>query len=476
MTERKTGAMGEHASAFDDTEVDGLAARLEGEVLSPEDPEYDDVRTVWNGMIDRHPGLIARCASANDVFEAVRFARDRGLEVAVRGAGHHIAGNAVCEGGFLIDLSPMKTVQVDPKARTARVAAGATLADMDGATQKHGLATPLGVNSTTGVAGLTLGGGFGWLSRMHGLTVDNLAATEVITADGERLRASEDENPDLFWALRGGSGNFGVVTSFKYRLHDVGPEVLSGLIVHPFDDAREVLERYREFADDAPDRVNPWFVLRKAPPLPFLSEEVHGRMILILPVFVAGDMESGKPLVKPLRAIGKPIADVVGPHPYTGWQQAFDPLLTPGARNYWKSHNFPALEDGALDAIVDYAGRLPSDQTEIFVARMGGAMNRKPVDATAYPHRDAEYLMNVHTRWEDTGEDDDCVGWAREFFDTMAGYATGGVYVNFMPTDETERVKAAYGPNYDRLAELKHRFDPDNFFHLNQNIAPNANG
>jgi FAD/FMN-containing dehydrogenase len=471
MTERRTREIG-NEKAIDDTEVDGLAARLEGEILTAEDPGYDEARAVWNGMIDRRPDLIVRCAAADDVSEAVGFARDRGLEVAVRGAGHHIAGHSVCEGGLLIDLSPMKRVDVDPKRRTARVGAGATLADMDGATQAHGLATPLGVNSTTGVAGLTLGGGFGWLSRMHGLTVDNLSAAEVITADGESLRASEDENSDLFWALRGGSGNFGVVTAFEYRLHDVGPEVLSGLIVHPFDDAREVLDRYREFADDAPDEVNPWFVVRKAPPLPFLPSEVHGRMILILPVFVAGDMDAAKPLVEPLRAIGKPIADVVGPHPYAGWQQAFDPLLTPGARNYWKSHNFPALDDGALDSIVEYSGRLPSDQTEIFVARMGGAMNRKPADATAYPHRDVEYLMNVHTRWEDPGEDEGCVAWAREFFDTMARYATGSVYVNFMPTDETGRVKAAYGPNYDRLAELKKRYDPDNFFHLNQNIAP----
>ena len=474
MTKRRRRAIGEHVSAVDDAEVDGLAARLEGEVLSPEDPDYDEVRAVWNGMIDRRPGLIARCAVADDVLEAIGFARERGLEVAVRGAGHHIAGNSVCEGGLLIDLSPMKAIQVDPRARTARVAPGATLADMDSATQAHGLATPLGVNSTTGIAGLTLGGGFGWLSRMHGLTVDNLAAAEMINADGERLRASEDENPDLFWALRGGGGNFGVVTSFEYRLHEVGPEVLSGLIVHPFDHAREVLDRYREFADDSPDEVTPWFVLRKAPPLPFLPEEVHGRMILILPVFVAGDMDAGKPLVEPLRAIGKPIADVIGPHPYTGWQQAFDPLLTPGARNYWKSHNFAALEDEALDAIVEYAGRLPSDQSEIFVARVGGAINRKPSDATAYPHRDAEYLMNVHTRWENPGEDDRCVAWAREFFDVMTPHATGGVYVNFMPADETGRVKAALGPNYDRLARLKRRYDPDNFFHLNQNIAPVA--
>ncbi len=452
--------------------LEDLRGRLRGEVVRPDHPDYDETRAAWNGMIDRRPGLIARCAGAGDVLESIRFARERGLEVAVRGGGHHIAGNSVCEGGFMIDLSPMKAVEVDPKDRTARVGPGATLAEMDAATQAHAMATPLGVNSTTGISGLTLGGGFGWLSRVHGLTVDNLAAAEVVTADGERLRASEEENPDLFWALRGGSGNFGVVTSFEYRLHEVGPEVLSGLIVHPFEDARTVLDGYREFAEDAPDDVTPWFVLRKAPPLPFLPEDVHGRMILILPVFVAGDMEAGQKLVEPLRAIGEPIADVVGPHPYAGWQQAFDPLLTPGARNYWKSHNFASLEDGALDAIVDYATRLPSDQSEIFVARLGGQVNRLPADATAYPHRDAEYVMNVHTRWEDPAQDDRCVAWARKFFDRMAAFATGGVYVNFMPMDETERVKAAFGPNYDRLARLKKRYDPDNFFRLNQNIAP----
>ncbi len=472
MPESRLRTMDEDMITVEGDAIEELGQRLQGDVMAPDHPDYDEARRPWNAMIDRRPGLIARCTAAGDVVTVIRFARDNGLEVAIRGGGHHIAGNSVCEGGFMIDLSRMKTVEVQPGDRTARVGPGATLADMDGATQAHGLATPLGVNSTTGIAGLTLGGGFGWLSRVHGLTVDNLASADVVTADGERLHASEDENSDLFWGLRGGGGNFGVVTSFEYRLHDVGPEVLSGLIVHPFDDARTVLDRYREFAENAPDAVNPWFVVRKAPPLPFLPEDVHGELVLILPVFVAGDMEAGKELVAPLRAVGKPIADVIGPHPYTGWQQAFDPLLTPGARNYWKSHNFTTLEDGALDAILDYAERLPSDHSEIFVGRVGGAAGRKPSDATAYPHRDAEYVMNVHTRWEDETDDDRCVAWAREFFGVMSPYATGGVYVNFMPEDETERLKAAFGSNYDRLAALKKRYDPDNFFHLNQNIAP----
>lgn len=472
MPDQSVKALNGETVTLESDVLERFAGSLAGEVLTPDHPDYDAARAPWNGMIDKRPALIARCAGADDVAAAVRFARENGLEVAVRGGGHHIAGNCISEGGFMIDLSPMKEVEVRVDDRSARVGPGATLADVDGATQAYGLATPLGINSTTGIAGLTLGGGFGWLSRVHGLTVDNLTAAELITADGDLLRASDEENPDLFWGLRGGGGNFGVVTSFEYRLHEVGPEVLSGLIVHPFDDARSVLDAYRQFSADAPDEVNPWFVVRKAPPLPFLPEDVHGRLILIMPVFVAGDLESAEKLVAPLRAVGQPIADVIGPHPYAGWQQAFDPLLTPGARNYWKSHNFATLEDGALDTILDYAERLPSDQSEIFVGRMGGAAARKPVDATAYPHRDAEYVMNVHTRWEAPGEDEHCVGWAREFFDTMAQYATGGVYVNFMPADETERVKAAFGPNYDRLARLKRRYDPDNFFRQNQNIAP----
>ena len=452
--------------------LQALDGGMRGNLLTPASADYDAARAVWNAMIDRRPGLIARCAGPADVAAAVRFARAHDLLLAVRGGGHNIAGNAACDGGMVIDLSAMRSVRVDPAGRTARVEPGCTLRDVDHEAQASGLATPLGINSTTGIAGLTLGGGFGWLSRRHGLTVDNLLSADVVTAAGERVTASATHNPDLFWGIRGGGGNFGVVTSFEFRLHAVGPTILSGLIVHPFEDARDVLRYYREFTAGAPDDLVVWAVLRKAPPLPFLPAEWHGREVVILAVFWAGaDHAAGERALAPLRAHGRPIADVTGPHPYAGWQQAFDPLLTPGARNYWKSHDFTSLSDGALDAIIDYAGRLPGPQCEIFVAQLGGAINRIPATATAYPHRDIEYVLNVHTRWDDPGEDERCVSWARSFFDATAPHATGGVYVNFMPADESGRVPYAYGPNLERLSALKRKYDPDNAFRLNQNIG-----
>jgi FAD/FMN-containing dehydrogenase len=422
-------------------------------------------------MIDRKPALIARCAGAADVMRAVRFAAEHELLLAVRGAGHNIAGKGVCDGGFLIDLSQMRSVHVDPRKKTARVEPGATLGDLDDATQVYGLATPVGINSTTGIAGLTLGGGFGWLSRKHGLTIDNLRSADVVTADGEIVTASEGENADLFWGIRGGGGNFGIVTSFEFDLYDVGPEILSGLIVHPYSDAPEVVRAYRDFASNMPEDLNVWLVLRKAPPLPFLPEEVHGKEVVILAAFYAGDMKEGEHLLQPLREVGNPIADVIGPHPFTGWQTAFDPLLTPGARNYWKSHNFTEMSDGLIDTALDYLGRLPSDQTEIFFGRLGGAVNEVAPDATAYPHRDAEYVMNVHARWEETRDDSACIEWSRDYFEATEPYATGGVYVNFVPEGE-EPIEAAYGPNYERLLKVKRKYDPKNLFRLNQNIAP----
>lgn len=454
--------------------LEGLRDGLRGSVCLPGETCYDEARTIWNAMVDRRPGLIVRCAGTADVMRAVTFARERGVLLAVRSGGHNIAGNAVCEGGLMLDLSPMKSVRVDPTSRTARVEAGVTLGEFDHEAQAFGLATPLGINSTTGVAGLTVGGGFGWLSRTYGLTVDNLISADVVTARGEVVHASQDQHSDLFWAIRGGGGNFGVVTSFDFQLHPVGPEVLSGLVVHPYDQARELLREYREFVRGAPDEVTAWVVLRKAPPLPFLPEEWHGREVMVFAVCYAGDMEEGRRAVAPLRAMGEPIADVIQPHPFRAWQAAFDSLLTPGARNYWKSHDFAELSDAAVVAIIDYAGKLPTPECEIFLAHLGGAVNRVARDATAYPHRDAEFVLNVHTRWQDPAQDRACIDWARAFFDATAPYATGGVYVNFMPADETDRLNGAYGPNLDRLVALKTHYDPDNLFRLNQNIRPRA--
>jgi FAD/FMN-containing dehydrogenase len=369
----------------------------------------------------------------------------------------------------------MLSVRVDPAARTARVEPGARLADLDKETQAFGLATPVGINSTTGVAGLTLGGGFGWLSRKHGLTVDNLLSADVVTAAGDLVRASATDHPDLFWAIRGGGGNFGVVTSFEFRLHPVGPQVIAGLIVHPISAAKDVLREYRRLVAQAPDELCCWTVMRKAPPLPFLAKEVHGTEVLVLALCHAGDPAAGAKAVAPFKAVGKPIADVVGPAPYAAWQMAFDPLLTPGERNYWKSHDFIELTDPLLDVILNAVRTLPSPQCEIFIASLGGAVNRVAADATAYPHRDVNFVMNVHTRWSSPAEDKVCIDWARAFYDAAAPFATGGVYVNFMPADEAQRVRAgAYGPNYDRLARIKAKYDPTNLFRMNQNVAPAA--
>ncbi|UCH30909.1 MAG: FAD-binding oxidoreductase [Myxococcales bacterium] len=452
-------------------QLTALDVELRGDVLLPESDGYDAACTLWNAMIVRRPALVARCAGAADVIRAVRFAADNELLLAVRGAGHNIAGKGVCDGGFLIDLSGLRSVHVDPERRVATVDPGATLGDIDDETQLYGLAVPTGINSTTGIAGLTLGGGFGWLSRKHGLTVDNLRSARVVTASGELLTASEDENADLFWGLRGGGGNFGVATSFEFDLCEVGPEVLSGLIVHPLSAAPELTREYREFARDLPADLNVWLVLRKAPPMPFLPPEVHGTEVAILAAFYSGELSEGERLLQPLRDYGDPIADVISPHTFIQWQTAFDPLLTPGARNYWKSHNFLELSDGLLDTALDYTQRLPSDQTEIFFGRLGGAVNERASDATAYPHRDAEYVMNVHARWEDPADDDACIHWARSYFNDTEKYATGGVYVNFVPDGEAP-TDAEYGPNYERLVALKRKYDPQNLFRVNQNIAP----
>jgi FAD/FMN-containing dehydrogenase len=449
-----------------------LKQAVQGSVLSAADAEYEEARQVWNAMIDRRPALIARCAHADDIPAAIAFARRHRLEISIRGAGHNIAGNALCNDGLTIDFSNMKKVQVDAQKKRAYVEPGATLADLDEATQAHGLATPVGINSTTGIAGLTLGGGFGWLTRKYGMTIDALVSVDMVTAEGKKLRASASENPDLFWAIRGGGGNFGIITQFEFQLFPVGPEIFAGLIVFPFSQAKQVLSQYRQFVKSAPEELNVWVVLRKAPPLPFLPEKVHGQEVVVLPVFYAGGAAEAEKLIAPLRGFGTPHGEHLGAQPYVAWQKAFDPLLTPGARNYWKSHNFTELSDGALDAIVEYAGKLPSPQCEIFIGLIAGAPNQIAPDAMAYGHRDANFVLNVHGRWDEAKDDQNCMGWARDFFKASASYASAGAYVNFMTAEEGDRVAAAYGSNYDRLVQIKRHYDPENVFHLNQNIKP----
>jgi FAD/FMN-containing dehydrogenase len=453
-------------------EIAGLQSTLRGKACVKADPGYDESRHIWNAMIDRSPTLVVRCAGTADVVRAVNFARGAGLPISVRAGGHNIAGTAVVDGGLMIDLSPMKSVRVDPRARRAWVEPGCTLADVDRETQAFGLVVPTGINSTTGIAGLTLGGGFGWTTRRFGLTIDNLVAADVVTADGRLVRASESEEPDLFWAIRGGGGNFGIVTSFEFRLHPLEPEVLAGLVVHPFENAAELLEEYREAVKEAPDELTCWVVMRKAPPLPFLPAEWHGREVLVFAMCYAGKPAEGEAATRRLRSLGKPIADVVGPQPFTGWQAAFDPLLTPGARNYWKSHDFAELSDGAIKALVEGIRTLPGPECEVFIAHLGGALSHVAPDATAYPQRSSHFVMNVHSRWREPAQDGDCIAWARVLFGATAPYALGTAYVNFMPEDEADRVESVYGQNFKRLAEIKGRYDPDNLFRMNQNIRP----
>lgn len=458
--------------ALDEGTVRAFAGTLDGQVLQSGDAAYDDARHLWNAMVDRTPAFIAQCATARDVQRAVSFAREHELLLAVRGGGHNIAGNAVCDGGFVVDLAAMNAVEVSSQTRRARVGPGATLGDVDAAAQRHALATPLGINSTTGVAGLTLGGGFGWLTRQYGMTVDNLVSADVVTAEGRSVHASAQENADLFWGIRGGGGNFGVVTNFEFALHPVGPDVFAGLIVFPFDQGKAVLNAYRRLVPSLPEDANLWVVIRKAPPLPFLPESVHGKEIVALALFATGGEAAGERLAGQVRGFGTPVGEHVGMQPYVAWQQAFDPLLTPGARNYWKSHNFRELSDGVIDQALAYASRLPSPHCEIFIALLGGQAGRVAPDATAYAHRDANFVMNVHGRWETAAEDGPGIAWARAFFDATAPYAAGSVYVNFMTEDEGERVGSAYGANFARLRELKRTYDPDNVFRLNQNIDP----
>ncbi|MCE8518999.1 FAD-binding oxidoreductase [Ruegeria pomeroyi] len=471
----KINTMDNGSVSVDEALIADLEASLRGDVSRPGTPGYESARTIWNAMVDRNPGLVIHARGASDVQHAVRFARKNNLVMSIRSGGHQIAGHAVVDGALLLDLSGMTSVGVDPLAKTARVEPGALLSDVDKETQAYGLILPVGINSTTGIAGLTLGGGFGWTTRKFGMTIDNLLSAEVVTADGDIITCSNSHNADLFWALRGGGGNFGVVTAFHFRLHALGPEVMSGLIVHPISEAISLLNELPSITDTADDGLTIWTVMRKAPPLPFLPEEWHGKEVLIFAACYAGDMAEGEKAMAGLRSLGNPIVDVIGPHPFVGWQAAFDPLLTPGERNYWKSHDFASLSPEAIEVLVAAIGDLPDPQSEVFIAHVGGAMARVAPGETAYPERSAHFIMNVHTRWSTADKDDFCIGWARKLFDDMRPYSTGSAYVNFMPEDEVDRIDNVYGANMQRLSEVKAKYDPDNFFRCNHNIRPSEN-
>jgi FAD/FMN-containing dehydrogenase len=448
-----------------------LAAAVSGEVLSPEAPRYDEARAVWNVRFDRRPDVIVRCRRAEDVQAAVNAARDHRLRLSVKGGGHAYAANTVGEGGLLIDLSPMNEIEVDPEARTARVGPGARWGALAAATEGHGLVAVGGTVSTVGVAGLTLGGGSGYLSRKHGMAVDNLLSAEVVTADGRRVTASSDENADLFWALRGGSGNFGVVTSFELRLHEAGPEILAGQIVHRFSDAERMIRLYRDFMLAAPDDVQGYAFVLRVPPIPAFPEEFHGQLAVDLVVFHP-DPKAQK-LFEPLLGVGEPILEYLQPQPFTVLLQSFDAGLPPGQRYESRSGQLKELSDAAIGAFVSGIGALPGAFTLSYIGPGGGgAVGRVDPAATAFPHRTAPFEYHILAGWTEPARDAEVTAWARGFHESMAPFSTGGVYVNLLGTDEGHRVKAAYGGNYDRLVEIKRRWDPENLFRTNHNIPP----
>jgi FAD/FMN-containing dehydrogenase len=457
----------------DNDAIEQFKSELCGQLCLPGEPGYEQACAIWNGMIERRPAWVVRCTEVRDVMAAVNFARNNELLLSVRGGGHNVAGSAVAEGGLMIDLSLMREVRVDPDRRIARVQPGVNWGDLDRETQPFGLAVPGGIVSDTGVAGLTLGGGFGWLSRQYGLTSDSLLSADLVLADGRFLKASHTENPDLFWAIRGGGGNFGVVTSFEFQLQPVGPEVMAGLILYPLEQAREVLAFYRDFTAQAPDELGTLAVLRIAPPAPFLPEKVHGQPVVGIGVCYAGSVEDGQQAVRPLKKFGSPLADLIAPKPYTTHQTMLDAASPSGRCYYWKSEYLSELNDDACQTLVKYAAALSSPLTAILVFQLGGAISRIDDRETAAANREAAYVLNIQTAWEDAGQTDRHVRWTCAFWRDMRPFASGGVYVNFLGEDEKDgRVRAAYGVNYERLVALKNRYDPTNLFRMNQNIRP----
>lgn len=463
----------EPQAALDEDAAQELRRSLRGDVVRPGDVNYDEVRRVWNGMIDKHPALIARCCGAADVMAAVNFARDRNLPLSVRGGGHNVAGRAVCDDGLVVDLSPMRAVRVDPVHRIAQTQGGAILGDIDHETQAFDLAVPLGLVTATGVAGLTLHGGMGWLTRKHGLTLDNLVAADIVTADGHLLRTSENEHPDLFWALRGGGGNFGVVTTFEFLAHPVGPEVWFLTAIYPMAQARAVLKFLCDYMADAPEHLGVLATLWNAPQEESIAPEHRGEPVVILLGCWSGPFEEGEGVLRPLRQIVRPIADLSGPRRYLDVQRFFDADYPNGMLYYWKSAYLTRVDDEVIDALVRHAQTRPSPLTSLDLWFLGGALNRVPVDKTAYVRRDARYSLAIESNWTDPEQSDSNIAWSREVFDDMQQFSRGA-YLNFpgFVEDQDRFLREAYGPNLDRLRDIKTRYDPDNLFQGLLNIPP----
>src|SRR4051794_34522229 len=450
-----------------------LAESLRGELIQPGEPGYDEARTIWNGAHDKHPALIVRCAGVADVIRAVEFARSEELLVSVRGGSHSIPGFSTNDGGIVIDVSQMKGIRVDAEARTAIAEPGLTWAEFDHETQQFGLAVTGGLVSTTGIAGFTLGGGIGWLMRKHGLTADNLIAADVVTADGQLVRASEDENQELLWGLRGGGGNFGIATSLEYRLHPVGPMVLGGPIFFAGDRAEEVLSFYRGWVRELPDDTTTLVNLTTAPPAPFLPEEVHGKPVVAVVAVHAGDHEQGRAIMQPLKDLGDPVADLIDVIPYVGMQTLLDPLWERGAHNYFRSAYVDHVDDAAVKALVARHGVVPSPHSEIHLQHFGGAVARVGDDESAFGNRSAQYVLNVIARSPSAEGFEDNIAWARRTTQALAPVSRDAAYVNFMGDADDQRLRASYGDaKYERLVALKRRYDPTNLFRLNQNITP----
>jgi FAD/FMN-containing dehydrogenase len=458
-------------TTLDGQALAALRACLRGTFVLPGEPEYDRARLVWNGMIDRYPALIVRCTGAADVIAAVRFAREHELLAAVRGGGHNVAGNGTCDGGMVIDLSRMRGVRVDPLRRTAWAEGGATWGDFDHETAAFGLGCTGGAVSTTGIAGLTLGGGVGWLARRLGLSCDNLLAVDVVTADGRFLTASAREHEDLFWGVRGGGGNFGIITSFTYQVHPVG-DVLGGMVVHPIEGARDLLHFFSAYARDAPEELSCLFFFFVAPPVPFLPVHVHGRPVASVVACWSGSPAVGEAALQPLRQFGRPLVDTIAPMPYTAMQRLIESGAVPRQNNYWKAGFFRELDDGAMATITAHISAVTTPGPFLEIFQFNGAVNRVAPEATAFAHRHANFDVTIGAKWLEPAEEAAQIGWVRACYAALEPHMTGGVYVNYLGTEGEERVRAAYGPNYERMVALKRTYDPTNFFRLNQNITP----